>query len=342
MDIIVRVDSQLFLTLHWFSYITIIVIITIKKKDENILRFLKKRFTVTLLLLVLTSCWLSGCLSKSASTAEQVTKDDGQVVIVTSFYPMYIMAMNIAKDIPDVKIINLANPQTGCLHDYQLSPDNVITLEKADIFIINGAGMESFIDKVVQQQPDLKVIEASRGIPLIKGAGNQGDNPHVWVSVKYAIQEVKNIEKQLTEADSKHAAQYQSNTINYVNKLENLHKNMHQELAGISNRNIVTFHEAFPYFAKEFNLKIVAVVEREPGSEPSASDLADIIAKVKASHAKAVFAEPQYSSSAAETIARETGIKVYSLDPAVSGPNSPDAYINIMKTNLESLKEALN
>jgi zinc transport system substrate-binding protein len=155
------------------------------------------------------------------------------------------------------------------------------------------------------------------------------------------MQEVNNIGQQLAALDPKHSAQYQSNTKTYINKLESLRKSMHQELAGISNRNIVTFHEAFPYFAQEFNLKIVAVVEREPGSEPSASQLADIIDKVRTSHAQAVFAEPQYSTGAAQTIARETGIKVYTLDPAVSGPNSPDAYINIMKANLESLKEAL-
>lgn len=305
------------------------------------MKFSRKRFFSILLLLIFSSCLLSGCFAKPASTSKQAEKDDSKLVIVTSFYPMYIMTLNIVKDVPDVKVVNLANPQIGCLHDYQLTPDNVITLQKADVLVINGAGMESFIDKVVKQQPDLKVIEASQGIPLIKGTGNEGDNPHVWVSIKYAIQEVKNIGKQLAAADPKHSAQYRSNTENYINKLENLQNNMHQELAGISNRNIVTFHEAFPYFAQEFNLKIAAVVEREPGSEPSASELADIIAKIKASHAQAVFAEPQYSSGAAQTIARETGIKVYTLDPAVSGPISPDAYINIMKANLESLKEAL-
>jgi zinc transport system substrate-binding protein len=281
---------------------------------------------------------LGGCIVSSGTKVEENVK---KTTIVTSFYPIYLHTINITKNIPNVRVINMVEPQVGCLHDYQLSTNDVKTLEQADVLVINGAGMESFIDKVVKQQPDLKIIEASQGISLIKGTGNQEDNPHVWVSVKYAMQEVNNIGQQLAALDPKHSAQYQSNTKTYINKLESLQKNMHQELAGISNRNIVTFHEAFPYFAQEFNLKIVAVVEREPGSEPSASQLADIIDKVRTSHAQAVFAEPQYSTGAAQTIARETGIKVYTLDPAVSGPNSPDAYINIMKANLESLKEAL-
>ena len=116
---------------------------------------------------------------------------------------------------------------------------------------------------------------------------------------------------------------------------------MHGELDILPNRNMVSFHEAFPYFAQEFNLNIVAVVKRKPGSEPSAQELAQTIEIVRKSKVKALFIEPQYSSGAANTIARETGAAVYTLDPAVTGPNSPDAYLDIMKYNLASLREAL-
>jgi len=140
------------------------------------------------------------------NTAEQKT------TIVTSFYPIYIMTKNISKDIPDVSVVNMTGTTTGCLHDYQLTPENVKTLEKASFFVINGAGMESFMDEVVKQQPDLKTIEASRGIQLIKGDGDEGDNPHVWVSVDLCIQEVKNITEQLSQQDAAHAEQYQKNS----------------------------------------------------------------------------------------------------------------------------------
>ncbi|MGI5920931.1 MAG: metal ABC transporter substrate-binding protein [Syntrophomonadaceae bacterium] len=303
--------------------------------------YLNKTGLVRVLVLAITLVWLAGCTERPATTSPEAVSTSSKFTMVTSFYPMYIMALNIADNIPGVEVINLASPQTGCLHDYQLSPENLLTLEKADVLIVNGAGMESFLDKVVEQQPDLKVIEASEGIPLIKNSTTQEDNPHVWVSVHYAIQEVKNITRQLSLADPEHSQKYQSNASKYIKKLEILAEKMHRELAGVSNRNIVTFHEAFPYFAREYNLNIVAVVEREPGSEPSASELAEIVDTVKRSKAQAIFAEPQYSSGAAETIARETGIKVYYLDPAVSGPDSPDAYIKIMETNLATLKGAL-
>ena len=241
-----------------------------------------------------------------------------------------------------MKVTDLTKPTTGCLHDYQLTPEDMKNLEGANIFVANGAGMESFLDKVVKQQPNLKLVEASRGIPLIKGEGEEGDNPHVWVSVSGAIQQVKNIGAQLAALDPGHADRYQANTATYVTRLESLRSRMHQELDSAKTRDIVTFHEAFPYFSQEFGLNIVAVVEREPGSEPSAAELADTIGIVKQSNVKALFAEPQYPAKAAETIARETGARVYTLDPAVTGPEDLDSYINTMEGNLKTLKEALN
>jgi len=254
---------------------------------------------------------------------------------------MYIAAINIAKDVPGVKVINITEQTTGCLHDYQLKPDDLKTLSEAQILIINGAGMESFMGKVIEQQPNLKIVESSKGIPLIKGEGEEGDNPHVWVSISNAIQHAKNIGQQLAAIDPDHAAQYSANTTLYVDKLEALRVKMHQALDGAKKRDIITFHEAFPYFAREFNLNIIAVIEREPGSEPSAAELADTIETVKKSNIKALFAEPQYPAKAADTIARETGAKVFILDPVVTGPMEFDAYLKTMESNMKTLKEAL-
>jgi len=138
------------------------------------------------------------------------------------------------------------------------------------------------------------------------------------------------------------ADEFLANTEAYVKELEAARAKMHAELDGLPSRDIVTFHEAFPYFAQEFDLYIAAVVEREPGSEPSARELADTIDTINRLHVKALFAEPQYPAVAAETIARETGSKVYILDPAVTGPMEKGAYLKIMDENLSVLKEALS
>jgi zinc transport system substrate-binding protein len=269
-------------------------------------------------------------------------EQDDETLIVTSFYPMYIFTGNIAANIEGVKVVNMTEPQTGCLHDYQLVPADLKVLEKADIFVINGAGMESFLEKVISQLPDLTIIEAAKDMDLlVDGSGEE--NPHVWVSISGAIQEVKNITEGLIAADPKNEASYRKNSEEYVKKLENLKNSMHEALKDIKTKDIVTFHEAFPYFAHEFGLNIVSVIEREPGSEPSAGELADTIKAINDAQTKVIFAEPQYSAKAAESIAAQTGAEIYVLDPVVTGPKVAelDSYEKTMEENLETLIEAL-
>jgi len=295
---------------------------------------------LSLLLLVL-SVALVGC-GGTDKPAEKKTAEPFR--IVTSFYPMYVATINITDGVDGVEVYNMTKPQTGCLHDYQLMTEDMKTLEKADAFVINGAGMEDFMDKVTEQQKKLKVIDASRGIELIHD-DEEGDNPHVWLSVTDAITQVRNIADQLKEADPTHAATYEKNAAAYIEKLTSLKSEMHAALDTVPHKDIVTFHEAFPYFAKEFNLNIIGVVEREPGTEPTPTELQETIEQVNALPTKVLFTEPQYSPAAAETIARETGAKIYTLDPVVTGEATPaakNAYIDTMKKNMQVLKEALN
>lgn len=302
------------------------------------------KITQLFVVMVMGTMLLSGC-GQNKTTTEQTSNGPQKkdFIVVTSFYPMYISTINITKGVEGVNVINMTKPQTGCLHDYQLTPEDLKTLEKADVFVVNGAGMEAFLDKAIKQQPKMKVIDASKNIELLKDETGE-ENPHVWVSISNAILQVKNIAEQLAAADPQHAAQYQKNAEEYVKKLADLRTNMHQSLDSIPNKNIITFHEAFPYFAKEFNLNIVAIIEREPGTEPSPKELEKTVAKIKAANIKALFAEPQYPSKAAQTIANETGAKVYSLDPSVTGEAKPDAYddyLETMKKNAKILQEAL-
>lgn len=300
---------------------------------------MKSRLCQVVFFLLICVVAFAGCGTNQSADKQ---KEDGKFKIVTSFYPMYVATINITKGIDGVEVKNMTKPQTGCLHDYQLTPADLKTLEKANAFVVNGAGMEAFLDKVVKQQEKLKIIDASKEIDLLKD-GTEG-NPHVWVSITNAIKQVRNIEEQLSAADPKHADQYKENADAYAAKLENLKQDMHAAVDSLPNKNIVTFHEAFPYFAKEFNLNIVAVIEREPGSDPTPKDIEETVDKVKSLNIKALFVEPQYPEGAAQTISKESGAKVYTLDPVVTGDadeNAADAYINAMKKNAQVLQEAL-
>ena len=302
---------------------------------------------VRLLFLVLISAvFFSGCGQSKLSDSNANSTNAGTqktFTIVTSFYPMYISTINITKGVGGVEVINMTKAQTGCLHDYQLTPQDLKTLEKANAFVINGAGMEVFLDKAIKQRPELKIVDASKGIGLLKDETGE-ENPHVWVSISNAIMQVKNIAAQLSALDAVNATKYQANADEYVKKLEVLRDKMHKSLDDVKTKDIITFHEAFPYFAKEFSLNIVTVIEREPGTEPSPKELEDTIKKVKETNINALFVEPQYPAKAAETIARETGAKIYILDPAVTGEARPEAYndyLNSMEQNLKILQEAL-
>lgn len=296
---------------------------------------MKTKLTKILTIVFAASMLLTGCNNSIES--------NNKLTIVTSFYPMYISTLNIVKDIPDVEVINMTAPQTGCLHDYSLSTKDLKTLSSADIFVINGAGMESFLDDVIDEYSDLKIIEASNGISLIEDTDHDV-NPHVWVSISKNIEEVSNIAKELSAFDPNHASEYEANADAYIAKLENLRTEMHAALDNVNNKDIITFHEAFPYFAEEFNLNIAGVIEVEPDSEPSAKEVENIISIINEKNIKALFTEPQYSSKIADTIAKETGASIYTLDPIVTGDaneNAYDDYIVKMQENLNTLKEAL-
>ena len=265
---------------------------------------------------------------------------DRPLRVVTSFYPLYVMTLNIVGDTPGVTVECLTQSFVGCLHDYQLTPGNLVLLSRADLLVANGAGMETFLDKAARQCPGLRIIEATQGLRLASDG-----NPHLWVSVSGAIEETGVIARGLAAVDAAHASAYSNNAANYLAKLDGLRAKMHAALDHLADRNIITFHEAFPYFASEFNLNIVGVVERQPGSEPNARELADTIKLVRDRGVRAVFAEPQYPAKSAGIIQRETGVLVRTLDPAATGDLDPatarDSYLRTMEHNLQVLGAAL-
>ena len=301
----------------------------------------KMLFNIMSLLIVLVIALTAGCGQEKKSSENGPA--DGKLKIITSFYPMYITALNVADGVDGVEIVNMTKPQTGCLHDYQLTTEDMKLLATGNVMIVNGGGMESFLDKVTKSQSKLKIIDASEGIPMLKDDEHGEENPHVWVSVANAILQVDNVVKGLSEADPAHKERYEANGKVHKEKLQKLQADMHQRLDKYQGRQIITFHEAFPYFAQEFNLKLAGIIEREPGSEPTPEELEETIKLIQSLGIKVIFTEPQYSSKAAQTIANATGAQISTLDPVVTGdatPDAKDAYIKVMEQNAQALEAA--
>lgn len=268
------------------------------------------------------------------ATSSGSTKSE--LVVVTSVYPLYLAAAQVARGVNGVSVRNLTENITGCLHDYQLTTANMKTLERADAFIINGAGLEDYLETIARDLPDLQIIEAAEGIALTD------ENPHVWVSISLMMQQVENITREMIELDPANREGFVKNAEDYLARLDTLRREMHVSIDPLAQRKIITVHEAFPYFASEFNLEIAGVIEREPDSEPSAAEMAATIDLIKEQQVRAVFAEPQYPSDTAAQIAAEAGARFYTLDPVASGDlNNLDGYLEAMEKNRLVLMEAL-
>ena len=283
---------------------------------------------------ILAALCLTALLLTSAALAENVT-------VVCSFYPLRVFAENVLRDVPDVSLQTLAPAGTGCLHDFQLLPGDLRALEGAKCLIINGAGMEDqFLPLLKKELSALPLVDCSAGITLIEE--DEGPNPHIWLNALNARQMVLNMGGQLAALLPGHADRITANAAAYADRLLALHEELTAQLSGLPSRDIVTFHEAYPYFADEFGLNLVASVTVEPDEAPSPRMIAETVEKVRQYALCPLFSEPGVASDALQVIARETNQPVYELSPITDGDGAADDYEKGMRRNAETLAEALS
>lgn len=304
----------------------------------------KSLFSIVLCLILIFSF---GCNKKNVSSNEKVK-------IVTSFYPMYIFTINLTNGIDSVEVQNITQQNGGCIHDYQLLPKDMVTLNNATLLVTNGAGMEPFLDKISKQIPNLPIVDSSEGIRLLESSHHHEDeqehnhdehehnyNSHIWLSVPNAIIQVENIATALKKALPNDSEKIESNKQEYIKRLNSLDAQIKSELENFKDTPIITFHEAYDYFAAQYNLLIISSLETQHGEEPSAKQIAETAKTIKEFKIPALFVEPEYKGTSANILASETGIKIYTLNPITSGQNSLTAYEDTMKSNLKVIKEAL-
>jgi zinc transport system substrate-binding protein len=188
-------------------------------------------------------------------------------------------------------------------------------------------------------QPDTKEGKAghSTSPPHVHHQGN----PHVWLDPVLAQDICRRIAQAFIQVDPQNQKKYEANLKAYFKNLEELNQEIAQKVATFRIRDYVTFHPAFAYFSKRYGLREVGVIEAAPGREPSPGHLQNIIAAIKKSGVKAIFAEPQLSPRVAQVIAQEAGVKVLFLDPLGGRPPYGDDYLKLMRHNLAVLAQAL-
>ena len=266
---------------------------------------------------------------------------------------MYIFTINVAGDVPGIRVDNLIGQSSGDLHGYQLSPKDMKKLEKAQMLIINSREQERFAAQIAQAYPHLTIVEASQGIQPIKDSHLEEEsddhedhhhgtiNTHFWVSPLLAAEEVANIARALGQAHPSHAKDFQENADAYILKLKNLNQKMRDMLAPFRGRSVITYHNAFTYLLRDLSLNLAGTLQLEPGVNPTPKQLFSLQKLLQSEKNIPIFSEPQYPAALADNLAKETGAKVYSLNPITNGKIDKNAYEDIMEENAKVLRTAL-
>lgn len=278
--------------------------------------------------------------------------------IVTSFTPLTAHAKALVGDRSMVE--QLVDRETGP-HDYELKPSDVKKIAEADLLIVNGLGLEGWLAELVKKtaKTKVKVIDTSSGIPTVAAPAaievlphdhsahghhhhhDHGDrNPHIWLDPLLAKKQAETILAALLQADPDGKPVYEKNARAYFAELDKLHAEFTRVLGSVKERDLVTFHDAFPYLAKRYNLNYVGFIEEYPEKDPTPKQLALLVDAIRSRKIKVLFAETGYSPKLMETIARQTGARTALLDTLEIGVGDAGSYLERMRKNLDALRQA--
>ena len=310
----------------------------------------KVRFLAAILAALMALGALNGCAEEKAGLS-----------VVASFYPM----ADFAKKIGGVRVeVGTMVPAGAEPHDWEPSPADIVRLEKAQVFVYSGAGMEHWAEDVVESLGNkaLVVAEASRGIALheedpdheneevheaeANGHDHGDGDPHVWLNPQNAKAQMAAIRDALIQADPEGKAVYDANYEKYVLALDALDAEFREGLKDLARRDIVVAHAAYGYLCDAYDLHQVPIEGLSPDSEPSPARVAEIIDFAKANDVRVIFFESLVSPKVAESIAAQVGARTDVLSP-IEGLTDAEAaaggdYFSVMRKNLAALSAALS
>ena len=304
------------------------------------------------LLLVIPMLFTIGCSKENESDQNS----EGKIKIYTSIYPVYDFVKKVGGDKVDVTNLVPAGTEP---HDWEVSTSDIVNLEKADMLIYNGAGIENWTDKVINtlDNKDIVYIKTSEGLDIHKvseedshsheedGHSHGSYDPHTWLSIKNAKKEMENIKDALVKYDPDNAKYYEDNYEEYAKKFDELDKKYSDTLGPIENKTIIVAHEAFGYLCSDYDINQEGIEGLTPDSEPDPARMSEIIKFAKENNVKTIFFEELVSPKVAETIAKEIDAKTEVLNPleglTEEQINNGEDYFTVMERNLEVLYESM-
>ena len=324
---------------------------------------MKNKFLFVLLLLISISI-VSFCSTffyvKYNKT--EVARDD--ILVMTSCNPIYIATSNVVGDIDGVTVENLSQPTTGCLHDYTLTTEDMKNLAACDVLVVNGGGMEGYLDDVIAAYPNLAIIDTFEAVedtyPIIKEKDEESEededhihsetseehhhdsefNSHIWMSEEIFAGQVTAIADGLAQIDANHAKEYKANALTFNDTLgKYIDKAGVDQLLG--GKNVAILHEAFAYTAQSLGANIVATMDLDEERQVSAGEVSTFIDEIVDNDVKVVFAEYDYGSAMGKLIEEQTDAKVVYLETLVHGTYDKDDYISVLNKNYALISNSL-
>jgi zinc transport system substrate-binding protein len=290
----------------------------------------KKNLSVFLIMALLVAS-LSGCAAVGGPT------EDGRVHVAVSFNPMAELAAAVGGDKIDIYTIV---PDGSEPHDFELKARDIQAVSEAEIFIYNGAGMESWAQAAVSASENSTLIEvdASTGCDLITNGGVA--DPHLWLSLKMARIQAQSIKDALVQADPDNREYYEGNYSAFSGEIDELYAEYKAKFDALSNKNFVTGHAAFAYFCRDFGLRQSSVEDVFAEGEPTARKIAELVEFCRENNVDTVFMEELASPKVSETLANEIGAKVERIYTLESSEGN-DSYLSGMRKNLSLVYESL-
>ncbi len=297
-----------------------------------------KKYSLGATVLIMITLGTS-CVTPSRPTTNKIS-------VVTSFYPLYYFASQIAGD---KAIVTNLTPAGIEPHDYELTPQDLVVIQNSNILVLNGGQLEPWTDHITAQLSNTTTLVMAGNELATQQMTEENQlvtDPHVWLSPKLAQQQVKKITLGFIQADAAHSAYYLANEKNLIARLDELDTAYTKNLAQCSNRKIITSHTAFAYLANDYHLEQVAIAGLSPEAEPTAAELSKIVEFAQINTINYIFFENVVSPDLAETIANEVGAQTLVLNPLESLTKEElerdENYFSVMQENLNNLRLALD
>lgn len=288
-----------------------------------------------------------------ATLSSQTSEPSSEAKVAATIFPIYDMTQNIAGDVIDVE---LALPAGASPHTFDPSPSTLRDLQGTEVIYAVGHGLDNWTE-TINESIGAETLVVDTGVAIRERAHEEehddehededeheeehvhGDtDPHYYLSISNANVIAQTITDDLSQRFPEHAETFNANLENYLAELELAQNEIIATLDGVQNNNLITLHDAWYYFAEEYDLNIVGTFEPSPGREPTPQYLVELTEAVESANVQTIYSEPQLATSSIEAFLSDNKLKLAELDP-IGGVGERQSYIDLMKYNAEIIAQ---